>query len=293
MNVSCPECRSVFRVDPDKVPRVGVRARCSVCGGVIIVGGAGSIDEEFGTPISATPVPSATAEQPEPLVVGVTSSGGDLSVASPTPAAAPALPQLTPPSVRPQTPAIPRPLTPPAGVFAASARPSSTKAAPAATQSPASAPPQRPVVFSPRVAAAGPATASPAAPPAPAAPTAGGQSAPRPVLPPRPFSGAGAPTPVRNSSVTPGRAPINPFLANDPNAKARRLARALISDLVTYFPDRRDEGLRAGTLRDLFAEEIKKSYEEYVEQVGKDFADSTSHFKDALNEILAGGQSMF
>ncbi len=112
-------------------------------------------------------------------------------------------------------------------------------------------------------------------------------------MPPRPFSGTGSPTPVRNSSVTPGRAPINPFLANDPNAKARRLARALISDLVTYFPDRRDEGLRAGTLRDLFGEEIKKSYEEYVDQVGKEFADTTQHFQDALNEILAGGQSMF
>jgi hypothetical protein len=112
-------------------------------------------------------------------------------------------------------------------------------------------------------------------------------------MPPRPFSGTGAPTPARNASVTPGRAPINPFLANDPNAKARRLARALISDLVTYFPERREEGLRAGTLRELFADEIKKSYEEYVEQVGKEFADSTSHFKDALNEILAGGTSMF
>jgi len=32
---------------------------------------------------------------------------------------------------------------------------------------------------------------------------------------------------------------------------------------------------------------------EYAEQVGKEFAESTSHFKDALNEILAGGQSMF
>ena len=71
------------------------------------------------------------------------------------------------------------------------------------------------------------------------------------------------------------------------------MARALISDLVTYFPERREEGLRTGTLRDLFGEEIKKSYEEYVEQVGREFADSTSHFKDALNEILAGGQSMF
>ena len=41
------------------------------------------------------------------------------------------------------------------------------------------------------------------------------------------------------------------------------LSRALISDLVTYFPQRRDEGLRDGTLRELFREEIKKSHEEY------------------------------
>ena len=44
---------------------------------------------------------------------------------------------------------------------------------------------------------------------------------------------------------------------------------------------------------DLFREEIKKSYEEYVDQVGREFADSTTHFQDALNEILAAGQKMF
>ena len=87
--------------------------------------------------------------------------------------------------------------------------------------------------------------------------------------------------------------PINPFLANDPNAKARRLARALVSDLVTYFPQKREEGLRDGNLKELFREEIKKSYEEFVDQVGKDFADSTSHFQDALNDILATGQKIF
>lgn len=91
----------------------------------------------------------------------------------------------------------------------------------------------------------------------------------------------------------PTRAPINPFLANDPNAKARRLSRALVSDLVTYFPQRRDEGLREGTLRQLFREEIKKSYEEYMEQVGREFAESTTHFQEALNDILAGGQTLF
>jgi len=99
--------------------------------------------------------------------------------------------------------------------------------------------------------------------------------------------------PASAPAATPTRAPINPFLANDPNAKARRLSRALISDLVTYFPQRRDEGLREGTLRELFREEIKKSYEEYVEQVGREFAESTPHFQDALNDILASGQKMF
>jgi hypothetical protein len=103
----------------------------------------------------------------------------------------------------------------------------------------------------------------------------------------------GGNAPSASRPAAPARTPINPFLANDPNAKARRLSRALVSDLVTYFPQRRDEGLRDGTLKDLFQEEIKKSYEEYVDQVGREFADSTTHFQDALNEILAAGRKVF
>jgi len=90
-----------------------------------------------------------------------------------------------------------------------------------------------------------------------------------------------------------GGRPINPFLANDPNAKAKRLARALVSDLVSYFPQKKEEGLRDGNLKDLFREEIKKSYEEFVEQIGREFAETTSHFVEALNDILAGGQQIF
>jgi L-amino acid N-acyltransferase YncA len=90
----------------------------------------------------------------------------------------------------------------------------------------------------------------------------------------------------------PGRV-INPFLVQDPQVKARRLARALISDLISYHPAKRAQGLKDGTLKQIFEEEIKKSYEEYVAQVGPDIAKSTSHFTDALNEILAGGQKIF
>ena len=89
------------------------------------------------------------------------------------------------------------------------------------------------------------------------------------------------------------RPPINPFLANDPDQKARRLARALVSDMVAYHPSKREDGLKSGTLKQQFREEIKKSYEEYVEQVGREFAESSTHFQDALNDVLAGGRKIF
>jgi len=102
---------------------------------------------------------------------------------------------------------------------------------------------------------------------------------------------------VPSASVPAGDAPprrvINPFLANDPNQKAKRLARALVSDMVAYLPQKREEGLKNGTLKQLFREEIKKSYEEYVDQIGKEFAESTTHFQDALNDVLSGGKKIF
>ena len=102
-----------------------------------------------------------------------------------------------------------------------------------------------------------------------------------------------APAPRPPASAPTGSRPVNPFLSQDPSLKARRLARALISDMVVYHPAKRQEGLRDGTLKDLFEEEIKKSWEEYADQVGRDVADSTSYFREALNEILAGGRSIF
>ncbi len=87
--------------------------------------------------------------------------------------------------------------------------------------------------------------------------------------------------------------PINPFLSKDPHQKARRLARALISDMIVYQPDKRKEALEAGTLKEVFGEEIKKSWELYVQDVGEELAKSNPFFKDALNEILAGGQTIF
>lgn len=91
----------------------------------------------------------------------------------------------------------------------------------------------------------------------------------------------------------PASRPLNPFLSQDPSQKARRLARALISDMVVYNPSKRKDGLRDGNLKELFDEEIRKSWEEYTEQVGADLAESTPYFREALNEILAEGRPVF
>jgi NAD dependent epimerase/dehydratase family enzyme len=86
---------------------------------------------------------------------------------------------------------------------------------------------------------------------------------------------------------------VNPFLSRDPTQKARRLARALVSDIIVYQPKKRQEALEKGTLKEDFADEIKKSWEEYTQQVGEDLANSTDFFTDALNDILAGGRQIF
>jgi hypothetical protein len=160
----------------------------------------------------------------------------------------------------------------------------------------------------PSVGHAVPAPAAPAAPPAgipfstrpsaPIAPAAPSGAPPQPAsaMPAAPAPGAvghRATAPIQRPSSAGSRAPINPFLSNDPNIKAKRLARALVSDIVAYFPDKHREGLRNGTLRELFREEIKKSYEEYVDQMTREFAESTTHFQDALNDVLAGGKRIF
>ncbi|CAN5850226.1 hypothetical protein BH23GEM9_BH23GEM9_05000 [soil metagenome] len=126
---------------------------------------------------------------------------------------------------------------------------------------------------------------------------------PRPWPPPQPVAarstaasggttaaqGAAAATAGGNAAA--GRPSV--FGSSDPSARAQRMARALVSDIVAYHPKRRDECLAAGTLRNDFREEIMKSWEEYVAQVGLDMAKSTPFFRNALNDILAKGQQLF
>ena len=177
-----------------------------------------------------------------------------VSLPAPTPQAPPPAQPVAPPPVVPQVPEAPP----------ASAR--GLPGGPVVPAQPAASPPSQPA-------------ATPGA-----APFAG-----RPVVPPA----APAAPPTRPAPRPATGAPINPFLSQDPNQKARRLARALVSDLVVYHPGKRQEGLRNGTLKELFDDEIKKSWEEYTDQIGTDVAGAANYFNDALNEILSDGHKIF
>ena len=346
MNVTCQDCRSVFRVDPAKVPASGVRARCSVCGALIriaspaatpvldtvrtatpavVTAGASS---GWGTPTDATtvtpprgatpsvlpafdastpaaslptvevrdtsdvptPTHTATYETPAmpPATIAMSASEGaeqptnvtEPTTAAPTPVvAAAAIP--TPPMV----PALPTPV-----VTTATSAPDAMASLPTPVEP--STPVAMPTLPTPVFDAAAPVQA----PPTPSVPL-------RPLVPPPPISPAQLVTPAAPAPVAapaPATAPgavgkrvINPFLKSDPQTRARRLARALVSDMVAYQPQKRADALANGTLKQVFRDEIRRSYDEYVDQVGRELAESTTHFQDALNEVLAEGRPLF
>ncbi len=254
MNVTCADCASIFRVDPARVPRAGVRARCSVCGAIIAVAAPAVSGPAVSAP-AAPAVADPVVAQPvvaQP-VVAVRADGRVIAAEPPVTRArdAEAFPSGGVP-------------TPESGAAAIRVGPRITPRtepgrAPGEERSASQGPLQVPLQT------------------APAAPAAESTRAPLQAA----------------SGAAPAARRVNPFLANDPSQKARRLARALVSDLVAYQPQKREEGLRAGTLKELFRDEIRKSWEEYVAQVGAPIAESTTHFQDALNDVLAGGRKVF
>jgi predicted Zn finger-like uncharacterized protein len=285
MNVTCPNCATVFRVDPAKVPEAGVRARCSICSAVFGVHRAGGRPEPSEPPASTGRESSARAERP-------VASGPTQPQAAPLPPPAPPAGAAGPrfqASPEPYPPASP--VAPPTTGGAAT-RPAPV--APARAAPPVTAPagprgePARPVAPAapPRPSMPPSVAGAPAAAPSPAVPAGGAAPSPSAAHPPAP------PAPPRPAAPVAGR-PVNPFLSQDPALKARRLARALVSDIVVYHPAKRQEGLRDGTLKELFEEEIRKSYEEFTDQVGRELAESSGYFREALNEILAGGRQIF
>jgi hypothetical protein len=67
----------------------------------------------------------------------------------------------------------------------------------------------------------------------------------------------------------------------------------LVSDVLVYNQPVRDRALSEGTLASALGSEITKAWELYKSKVSPEVVASTTYFKDALNEILAGGEKIF
>ncbi|MBW3533717.1 MAG: zinc-ribbon domain-containing protein [Gemmatimonadetes bacterium] len=270
MTVQCTTCSTSFPVDPAKVPPGGVRARCSSCGAIFRV-------ERSAEP--AEPAPRS-AESDAGLRVDASSAGaGSASTSAPGRANRPAEEDSAfgsdavggaavddwvverEPEVDASGLNVQRLDTVEEGTRNQQDTLAGGAARPTAGEAPAPGTPE----------AGGAGTTLTPEAPTPAVGTPGEASPPTPSAPTQGFT----------------------FGKRDPKEKASRLARVLVSDMVTYNSERHQRALRQGTLKEDFEDEIKKSWDEYVDQVGSEVAESTTFFNDALNQILARGQQVF
>lgn len=255
MIVQCTDCTTRYQLDPARVPEEQIRVRCPRCSYVFSIDGRRAAADSH-----------EVAEQP-------------------TPAAAPAM-EVETGYVAPAD-STPRAYDDAPGSFDP---PEQNFAPPEPTPVPETAPP----VDEPAVAADFEPEPEFQPEPAPAMPAAASfdleieHASPQA----RQADAQAAPVAVAEEPAT-IQAPARPTAAPSADDKSRRLARALVSDILVYNRETRDRALAEGKLVQALGTEIKKSWELYKEKVTPEVANSNNTFREALNEILADGQKIF
>lgn len=204
---------------------------------------------------------------------------GLIIIRKPEPAVAPDVQ----PSVPASEPAAPPSVTPPPKTETPSAPPVTAPPEP-----PAVKPPTEPPPFQPPSAPEPPVVKSPAEPVTAAPPEEKLATEPYVSIPAAP-----PPAPAPLPEIT--EKPASALSEEDKkwHERARRLAKALASDLVLYNQDKVEQGLREGNLVDLLGSEIRRSWEYYCQQIPRHIVASTDFFKEQLNKIVCKGREIF
>lgn len=288
--IACPSCEESYRIEPARLPGPRVRVACLACGEPVYLRRAGARVRSAAAPAGVARGPARPGEDEVPMwreprreevstTVAATPETAPRFWPPPPPPAPPreVIPRAEPaPAVKPLTPHLePSALRP-----AASAAPTlEPPAAPARPAAPAFEPPHAPA-------------AEPIRRERPTAPVATARAAPPETAPaataPQPgFEPSGAPAAARPGSFSFAQ-------VGDSAARAQRLARALVSDILVYQPKKVEAGIRDGNLKDSLREEVEKSWDEYCERLGPEIARANRpQFVAALNEILARGNPVF
>ena len=67
---------------------------------------------------------------------------------------------------------------------------------------------------------------------------------------------------------------------------ARRIARAVVSDIALYNVKKVEEGIRNDSLFDLLKNEIDEGRSYYLSRIDPEIAESTNYFNQALVDVL-------
>ena len=248
MNVSCGECRSVFRVDPARIPATTVRARCSVCGAVIVIGSGSTARDDFSRPVDEfahghagnveqAAAPPVRAPRSSPAVMRAIQLPPS---APPSPAPGSPPPLVSPPPPTPTTPAAANQPAAAAPRFASPVRPTMPSAAAAIPPRPTTTPGGVPAPF------ARPSTSAPPPRSAGGSPTPFGSrpsfmAAARPPIVPTGKPAPAAPTLARltPSTVQPPATPLAPRTPSTLPPPARSTSSIVCDAGATCPPDTR------------------------------------------------------
>jgi hypothetical protein len=74
--------------------------------------------------------------------------------------------------------------------------------------------------------------------------------------------------------------------AGDAGAKAKRLARLIVSDIFLYNRKKVEEGVRNGTFYDLLEHDVREARALYERRVPQEIRDTTTYLDDAFSELV-------
>jgi polyhydroxyalkanoate synthesis regulator phasin len=77
-----------------------------------------------------------------------------------------------------------------------------------------------------------------------------------------------------------------PAPVDDANAKARRLARLIVSDIALYSRKNVEEGVRNGNFNELLAHDIKEARSLYARRVPEEIRNGTTYLDEAFTELI-------
>ena len=287
MIVQCAECKTSYRLQAELVPPRRIKTRCNRCGHVFAIVGP-EADSQGSSSLGRPSDGSARQAPYEPSRYGEVDLGAGPQP-SPTgpsskpfvPPIAPAMPSQAPAAQAPARAAAPAPAAPSEAAPPSGGRDTEFK-----------------IERSEGFPGSAPMTHASAGLHAPAAGSLDQAKASSVALETPPASSSSSfreldlDESALASSPEPEAATVSPEEQRKQD-KSRRLARALVSDILVYNRAKRDAALVSGKLVQELGPEIKKSWEVYKERVTPEVANSTNHFREALNDILADGQPIF